>query len=53
EPAEPGIMERPPRSPKEQVLSARALALVLSTSLLIGGTTLGVYLYGQAHADTY
>ncbi|MBK7821856.1 MAG: HAD-IC family P-type ATPase [Tessaracoccus sp.] len=53
EPAEPGIMQRPPRSPKEQVLAPRAIALVLWTSVLIGGTTLGVYLYGRAHADTY
>jgi magnesium-transporting ATPase (P-type) len=44
EPAEPGIMERPPRSPKEQVLAPRAIALVLWTSVLIGGATLGVYL---------
>ncbi|QNP57564.1 HAD-IC family P-type ATPase [Tessaracoccus defluvii] len=53
EPAEPGIMERPPRSPKEQVLAPRAIALVLWTSVLIGGATLGVYLYGRANADTY
>ena len=30
EPAEPGIMRRPPRSPTEQVLSSRAIAVVLS-----------------------
>lgn len=44
EPAEPGIMDRPPRSPREPVLSRRALALVVWASLLIGGTTLAVYL---------
>jgi len=44
EPAEPGIMDRPPRSPKEPVLSRPALAVVVWASLLIGGATLGVYL---------
>lgn len=44
EPAEPGIMRRPPRSPDEQVLSPRSLVLVLVASLLIGGATLVVYL---------
>ena len=29
EPAEPGIMSRPPRSTKEQILSPRAIAQVL------------------------
>ncbi|WP_309135109.1 HAD-IC family P-type ATPase [Cellulomonas sp.] len=44
EPAEPGIMDRPPRSPREPVLSRRALVLVVAASLLIGGATLAVYL---------
>ena len=44
EPAEPGIMDRPPRSPKESVLSRPSLVVVVWASLLIGGTTLAVYL---------
>lgn len=44
EPAEPGIMDRPPRSPREPVLSRPSLVVVVCASLLIGGATLGVYL---------
>ncbi|WP_273651591.1 cation-translocating P-type ATPase [Cellulomonas fimi] len=44
EPAEAGIMDRPPRSPAESVLSGRSLVLVVCASLLIGGATLAVYL---------
>ena len=33
EPAEPGIMRRPPRSPTEQVLSSRAIVVVLIASV--------------------
>lgn len=44
EPAETGIMDRPPRSPSESVLSGRSLVLVVAASLFIGGATLGVYL---------
>ena len=44
EPAEPGIMDRPPRSPREPVLSRPSLLVVVWASLLIGGATLGVYL---------
>lgn len=44
EPAEPGIMQRPPRSPKEQVLSPQTMMLVLWTSVLIGVVTLWLFL---------
>src|SRR5690606_7283468 len=44
EPAEPGVMDRPPRSPKEQVLSPRALVIVVAASLVIGGAALLAYL---------
>ena len=44
DPAEAGIMDRPPRSPKEAVLSRPALVLVVWASLLIGGATLATYL---------
>lgn len=43
EPAEPGIMQRNPRSPKEQVLSRKSLVMVAVASLLIGGSTLMVF----------
>ncbi|WP_298458162.1 HAD-IC family P-type ATPase [uncultured Cellulomonas sp.] len=44
EPAEPGIMQRRPRSSTEQVLSGRAIAVILIASLVIGGATLLVFL---------
>ena len=44
EPAEPGVMDRPPRSPREPVLSRPALVVVVWASLLIGAVTLAVYL---------
>ena len=40
EPAEPGIMQRPPRPQDEQVLTQKSLWLVLAASLLVGGSTL-------------
>ncbi|HMR50230.1 MAG TPA: HAD-IC family P-type ATPase [Arachnia sp.] len=43
ESAEDGIMNQPPRSPKEQVLSRRAWTLVAVASLVIGSVTLLVY----------
>ncbi|WP_035757820.1 cation-translocating P-type ATPase [Granulicoccus phenolivorans] len=53
EPAEAGIMRRPPRSRREPVLTGRLLALVLSASVLIGGATLGVYLLEFARTGNY
>ncbi|KAG4069908.1 hypothetical protein HA402_006756 [Bradysia odoriphaga] len=43
EPAEPGIMTRPPRSPGGSLINARELGFVLLVSLLIGGATLWVF----------
>lgn len=40
EPAEPGIMRRPPREPDEQILSGRTFTLVVLVSFLIGSITL-------------
>lgn len=40
EPAEPGIMNRPPRPKDEQILNRSSLWLVLVASLLIGGAAL-------------
>ncbi len=43
EPAERGIMDRPPRPPGGSLINARELGFVLIVSLLIGGATLGVF----------
>src|SRR5690606_29169423 len=45
EPAEPGIMRRPPRSRAEHVLSPRALVVVLAGSAAIGGAALAAFLW--------
>jgi magnesium-transporting ATPase (P-type) len=44
EPAEAGIMDRPPRPSGEPVLSRAPLVLILYASVLMGGATLLVYL---------
>ncbi|WP_448062470.1 HAD-IC family P-type ATPase [Cellulomonas hominis] len=43
EPAEPGIMTRPPRAPGGSVISRAAIRDVLVASVLIGGATLAVF----------
>ncbi len=43
EPAERGIMSRPPRGAGGSIISGRELGFVLVVSLLIGGATLGVF----------
>ncbi|MCT9820595.1 HAD-IC family P-type ATPase [Microbacterium sp. W1N] len=43
EPAEPGIMQRPPRRTGGSIISLRELGYVLIVSVLIGGATLGVF----------
>ncbi|MCL6422538.1 HAD-IC family P-type ATPase [Brachybacterium sp. JHP9] len=48
EPAEPDIMRRPPRSPKEGIIGAEGLVRIIYVSLLIGGITLGVFWWGQS-----
>ncbi|MFC8191907.1 cation-translocating P-type ATPase [Cellulomonas sp. NPDC057328] len=53
EPAEPGIMRRPPRAPGEQVLSGRATAVVLVASVVIGAATLVVYLLERDRTGDY
>lgn len=53
EPAEPGIMRRAPRSPDEQVLSPRAIAVVLIASVVIGGATLAVYVLERDRTGDY
>lgn len=43
EPAEPGLMSRPPRKAGGSIVSARELGFVLLVSLLIAGATLTVF----------
>ena len=43
EPAEKGIMDRPPRAAGGTLINARELGFVLIVSLLIGGATLAVF----------
>jgi len=46
EPAEPDIMDRPPRDPNESIISGPALKRMIFESGTIGLGTMGAYLYG-------
>ena len=46
EPAEPGIMERPPRDPDEAIIEGRDLGRMVFESGTIGLGTMGAYLWG-------
>jgi calcium-translocating P-type ATPase len=48
EPAEPGVMKRPPRRPDEPILDGWFLWRIVNVSLLIGAATIAVFLYEQA-----
>jgi magnesium-transporting ATPase (P-type) len=48
EPAEPGLMERPPRPANSSVLPRRDLVHVLLASVLLGGVALGLYYVERA-----
>lgn len=48
EPAEPGIMNRPPRDPKTPLLNSEAVIRIVYVSLLLGGTAIGAFLYEQS-----
>jgi magnesium-transporting ATPase (P-type) len=48
EPGEPDLMDRPPRSTKNHILELIYVPPVILASLLIAGTTIGVFLYGQS-----
>jgi magnesium-transporting ATPase (P-type) len=50
EPAEPGLMQRPPRDPGAGILNGHFLWRVAFVSILIGGGTMAVFLRGQASA---
>ncbi|MEP7765087.1 HAD-IC family P-type ATPase [Sanguibacter sp. 25GB23B1] len=53
EPAEPGIMRRMPRAATEQVLSSRAVAVILTASVVLGAATLAVYLLERDRTGDY
>ena len=48
EPADPGVMSRPPRPPAESVLGAGLWPRILRVGLVVAAVTLGVALWGQA-----
>jgi magnesium-transporting ATPase (P-type) len=45
EPAEPGVMDRPPRDPKASILGGTFLWRIGFVSALIGGATIAVFLF--------
>ncbi len=47
EPSEPGVMERRPRDPKAGILDAEAIIRVVYTSVLLGGSTILVFVLAQ------
>jgi P-type Ca2+ transporter type 2C len=51
EPAEPGLMQRPPRDPNEAILSARFIRAIGFYAALITGVTLGAYLWALSTGD--
>jgi Ca2+-transporting ATPase len=50
EPADPGVMKRPPRDPQEAILSRRFLTVVLGYGSLITASTLAAFLWALARA---
>jgi magnesium-transporting ATPase (P-type) len=51
EPAEPGVMKRPPRDPDAAILGGDFLWRIAFVSVLIGGGTIGIFLFIQHSAD--
>ena len=48
DPAEPGVMQRPPRRPGSPIFGSYFLWRLAFVSLLLGGATIGVFLYERA-----
>ena len=48
EPAEPDLMDRPPRPAKSHILEPIYVPPIALASLLIAGATIGIFLYGQS-----
>jgi magnesium-transporting ATPase (P-type) len=51
EPAEVGVMRRPPRDARASIVTPVLLRHIFIVSLLIGGATLGVFAYELAHDE--
>jgi magnesium-transporting ATPase (P-type) len=51
EPAEPGVMKRPPRDPDAAILGGDFLWRIAFVSVLIGGGTIGIFLFIEQSAD--
>lgn len=51
EPGEPGLMRRPPRSPKKGLVEARHVVQIALVSLLIAAVTIGVFSWRMAAGD--
>jgi Ca2+-transporting ATPase len=51
EPAEPGVMERPPRPSREGIFARGLGAKIILQGILIGAATLGIYLFKLKNAD--
>ncbi|MGO1622028.1 cation-transporting P-type ATPase [Flaviflexus sp.] len=47
EPAEPDVMNRPPRKPGGSIIPKAGVIRIAYVSLLIGGATIGAFLWGQ------
>ena len=52
EPAEVGIMRRPPRDAQAPIITPDLLRHILIVSLIIGGATLGVFSFENAHNES-
>src|SRR5690625_7703730 len=48
EPGESDIMNRPPRTPGGSILPRAGVLRIIYVSLLLGGITIGVFLWGQS-----
>ena len=48
EPAEPGVMERPPRQPGSSILGGIFVWRIIFVSILIGGATIAIFLYEKS-----
>ncbi|WP_295457714.1 HAD-IC family P-type ATPase [uncultured Thiodictyon sp.] len=51
EPAEPGVMQRPPRRPDAPILGGWFVSRIVLVSLLIGAATIAVFLYEQGQGQ--
>lgn len=51
EPGEPGLMRRPPRSPRKGLVEARHVVQIVLVSLLIAAATIGVFSWRMAAGD--